>query len=82
METSLVEEIIGQSAYIEAGSVDQIEYVGLSYDAFLQVKKEEEEELDKVPKGYDIDNALTLKHFILPELRGINYQFFKRIEHG
>jgi hypothetical protein len=82
MVTSLVEEIIGQSAYIEAGSVDEIEYVGLSYDAFIQVKKEVEDELDMVPKGHDIDNALTLRHFILPNLRGVSYEFFKRVTHA
>ena len=82
MEASLIDEIIGQSAYIEAGSVDVIEYVGLSYDAFLSVKKEVEEDLDKVPKGWDIDEALTIKHFIIPGLTGIQYKFFKEITHA
>ncbi len=79
--TSLIDEIIMQSSYIEAGSVDEIEYVGLSYDAFLKVKKEVEEEIDATPSERDIDDALTLKHYILPGLRGIQYKFFKEIKH-
>ena len=80
--TSLIEEIILQSSYIESGSVDQIEYVGLSYDAFISVTSEVEEEIDATPSERDINNALTLKYFILPGLRGIQYKFFKEIKHG
>ena len=82
MGTSLVEEIILQSSYIEAGSVDEIEYVGLSYDAFLMIKQEVEQDLDKAPTGKDIDDALTIKHFIMPGLRGIQYKFLKEVQNA
>ncbi|MCA9748982.1 MAG: hypothetical protein KC414_07740 [Romboutsia sp.] len=71
-----------QSSYIESESVDEIEYVGLSYDAFISVKKEVEEEIDATPSERDINNALTLRYFILPNLRGVQYKFFKEVRHG
>lgn len=78
----LIDEIILQSSYIDSGNVEPIEYVALSYDAFLSIKEELEEELDETVKAHHIDDALTIKHFIIPGLRGVQYKFFREVVHA
>ncbi len=76
----LVDEIIQNSSYIESKSVDYIEYVALSSDAYLKIVQEIRDETgeQKVTQE-DIDDALTIKTIVLPRLIGIDYKFFKEL---
>lgn len=72
----LVDEVVLTSSYIDAGNVDSVEFVGLSYAAYSRIKEELREEGLDVDKDGAIDDALTIKHFIIPSLIGISYKFF------
>lgn len=72
----LVDEIVLTSSYIDAGNVEPVEFVGLSYAAYSRIKEELKEEGFDVSEDSAIDDALTIKHFIIPSLIGISYKFF------
>jgi hypothetical protein len=71
----IIEEIITASANIEMETGFTADYVGLSYDAFIQIKKELEASLDKSITASDINNALSIDHIIVPGMLGIDYKF-------
>lgn len=76
---TLIEEIISAAANLELDANCSVEYVGLSFDAFIEIKKELENSLDRTITSSDINRSLTIDHFIVPGLVGINYKFFKEI---
>jgi|SanBayMetagenome_1026888.scaffolds.fasta_scaffold51497_2 hypothetical protein len=76
----LVDEIVNNSAYLDFG-MDQIEYVALSYESLEVIKKEVFEELQKeYLSAEDIDDALAMKHLVMPSMKGIDYRFLKEIK--
>lgn len=75
----LIEEIIIASSTIEVETGESVSFVGLSYDAFLQIKSKLEDSLGRNIKASDIDSSLALTHFIIPGLKGINYKFAKEL---
>ena len=76
----LVDEIITNSSYLDSANVELVEYVGISPDALTQISKEVGNELDKQRvSNDDIESALTLKYLLMPNLRGIDYKFFREI---
>lgn len=72
----LVDEVVLASSYIDAGNVDPVDFVGLSHEAYFMIKQELKDEGFDVSEDSSIDDALTIKHFIIPSLTGINYKFF------
>lgn len=72
----IIEEILTASVNIEMETGFTADYVGLSYDAFLQIKKELEASLDRAVNASDINTALSIDHLIVPGMIGIDYKFF------
>ena len=72
----IIEEILTASVNIEMETGFTADYVGLSYDAFLQIKKELEASLDRSVNASDINTALSIDHLIVPGMIGIDYKFF------
>lgn len=75
----LAEEIISAAANIEMDHNSRVDYVGLSYDALLILKKDLEDVLDRNVSQSDINNSLTIETFIIPGLVGVDYKFFKEL---
>lgn len=76
----LVDEIVANSSYLDQANIDPIEYVGISPSALHKITAEISEELDKQKVSTDdIEASLTLKYLLMPNLRGIDYKFFKEV---
>lgn len=76
----LIDEIITNSSYLDAASIDMVDCVGLSEEALSTISGEVKEELDSVRVTYrDIEDALTLRFFIMPTLSGVDYKFYKEL---
>lgn len=76
----LIDEIITNSSYHDSRSVDIVDCVGVSEDALEMLVKEVAEEFDKLRVSYaDVEDALTLKFFLMPGLFGVDYKFFKEL---
>jgi len=76
----LIDEIVTNSSYLDSTNVEPVEYVGISSDALSQITKEIGQELDKQRvNNDDIESSLTLKYLLMPNLRGIDYKFFREI---
>lgn len=75
----LVDEIVSACANIEVENNCSIDYVGLSYDAYLQIKNEIEDGFDRPITASDINKSLSIAYVILPGLYGIDYKFLKEV---
>lgn len=75
----LVEEILLAAAQIEIESGHVIDYIGLSYDAYLKIKNDLEESLDRPVTAAEIQKSLTMKHVILPGLGMLDYKFLREV---
>lgn len=76
----LIDEIITNSSYLDAASIDMVDCVGLSEEALTAISAEVREELDNTRISYrDIEDALTLRFFIMPTLSGVDYKFYKEL---
>lgn len=76
---SLVEEILTAASNLEMDSGCVIDYVGLSYDAYLRIKREVEDSLDRPIINSDIVDSLTMSYVIVSGLIGIDYKFLKEV---
>ncbi len=76
---SLIEEIITALSNVEFEQNCMIDYVGLSFDAYTKIKREVEDSLDRPVTVTDVNSALTISHFIISGLPGIDYKFLKEV---